>query len=399
MTQSGAEKAIKRVSQFLMKGKSDELGDFPSKSTTAQLKTNRRGKGSLEPGFWKEISDAAKQMTSAGCLIVSVGEERTIMSENYNSDFVISSEDLNSCYFSKSLAKCLIKQTPVVYIEVNNLTIRGSERLISMLRDMKHLFDSRCWVLLKTGKKSLSQEIIRLVDFSCRTNSETTDITQPAKKQKLYNDNSRLESDLKTAEANLQMSENEVQRLKSVLQEKQENESNLSHSLEQVELSLDQRNNDIKEYLNQLKDSQEEIAGLIIKTKCLENEISRLKENHPKTSSASTQVSDSNFPQRNLLEDNKNADEGEVKGDIKVKILTVEENFPDAGPGEILHKICKKFEYEASFISVSGSYVCTLKVKSQEFEQYCNKSWEGKGISKTRAKKDAMLSLLSYIKS
>ena len=377
-----------------MKGKSDELGDFPSKSSTVQPKTNRRGK---EPDFWKEISNAGENLTTAGCLIVSLGEGKTIMSEHYNSDLLISSEDLNSCYFHKNLAKCLIKQTSVVYIEANNLTIRGSERLVSMLKDLKHLFDSRCWVLLKTGKKPLAPEIFRLVDFSC--SSETIDFPQPVKKQKLNIDNSRLESGLKTVQANLKASENEVQRLKFVLQEKNEKESNLRHCLEEVKLSLDQRKDDIKEYVKQLKDSQEEIAGLKFKTKCLENECSRLKENNVgKTSSVSTQVSDSNPPPKNLLGNIPNVNK-ESSVDLKVKILAVEEKFADAGPGEILHRICKKFEYEASFDSVSGGYVCTLKVKSQEFEQYWNKLWEGKCNSKAGAKKNAMLSLLSCIKS
>ena len=83
-----------------MKGKSDELGDFPSKSSTVQPKTNRRGK---EPDFWKEISNAGENLTTAGCLIVSLGEGKTIMSEHYNSDLLISSEDLNSCYFQMKL--------------------------------------------------------------------------------------------------------------------------------------------------------------------------------------------------------------------------------------------------------------------------------------------------------
>ena len=374
-----------------MKGKSDELGDFPSRSSTAQPKTNRRGK---EPDFWKELSNAGDNLTTAGCLIVSLDEGKTIMSEHYKSDLLISSEDLNSCYFHKNLAKCLIKQTSVMYIESNNLTIRGSERLVSILKDLKLLFDSRCWVLLKTGKKPLAPEILKLLDFSC--SSESIDFAHPVKKQKLNIDNSRLESELKTVQANLKASENEVQRLKFVLQEKNENESYLRHSLEEVKLSLDQRNNDIKEYVKQFKDSQEEIAGLKFKTKCLENEMSRLKENHVgKTSS----VSDSNPPPKNLLGNIVNVDKEEVSGDLKVKILAVEEKFADAGPGEILHRVCKKFEYEASFVSLSGGYVCTLKVKSQEFEQYCNKLWEGKCNSKAGAKKNAMLSLLSYIKS
>ena len=39
-----------------------------------------------------------------------------------------------------------------------------------------------------------------------------------------------------------------------------------------------------------------------------------------------------------------------------------------------------------------------VKVKSKEFEQYCDQTWEGNGSSKQVAKANAMMSLLDAIK-
>ena len=91
-----------------------------------------------------------------------------------------------------------------------------------------------------------------------------------------------------------------------------------------------------------------------------------------------------------------------VIGELKLKILDIEKRFPNAGPSQILHRCCKKLEYEAQFLdrgNSSAHYVCQLRIKSTEFYPYHENSFEGKGVSKTDAKSNAIDNLLNLVKS
>ena len=89
-------------------------------------------------------------------------------------------------------------------------------------------------------------------------------------------------------------------------------------------------------------------------------------------------------------------------GELKLTILDIEKKFPNAGPSQILHRCCKKLEYEVQFLDKKNSsahYVCQLRIKSSEFYPYHENSFEGKGVSKADAKSNAIDSLLNLVKS
>ena len=154
------EEAVRKVSDFLLVGKSDLVGEFSCKSKTTQ--TRPKGSNEVEPLFWQSVIHADSESTTGRCLVMSLSGQN---SEYYQCDLLLSSEDLNSCYFHKNLAKSLVKESTVIYVEVDNLSIRGSERLLVMLRGLKKLFDSRVKVLIMNSSKTLSKEISNLVDI------------------------------------------------------------------------------------------------------------------------------------------------------------------------------------------------------------------------------------------
>ena len=178
------EEALRKVTEFLRIGKTDLVGDFISKSKTIQTQSKYRKEA---PMFWNSVMNAASESTTGKCLVMSLSGENSEKIVYYKSDLLISSEDLNSCYFHKKLGKSLIKETTVIYVEVNNLTIRGSERLLSMLKDIKKLFDSRVKVLIVNSSKTLSKEISKLVDIDikCTGKDASVNLEPPSKKLKI----------------------------------------------------------------------------------------------------------------------------------------------------------------------------------------------------------------------
>ena len=457
------EDAVESVTKFMHKAKADIIGDFPSKSRTVQPSTDMRAKA---PEFWKDIVNYS-DIHTGGCLTVSISGQINIAASDYKCDLLLSSDDLNSCYFHRKLARCMINERFVMYIEVTKLTIRGSERLLGMLKDCRKLFDSRCWIILLTGKNTLSQDITKLVDLSL--SEDMTESLAPSSK-KFKNNNYEISSktdELKTMNEKLNASKNDVVRFQVQLQEVIGNESKLLSENQELKKKLDGfktvidiRNNDIKQLdiqlqeaiVNeskllsenqelkkkldefktvidigntdikqldiQLKDSTEKIAGLSFKNKALSNEVQKLRSlgncqakslpdvsesNSPQTVPNATQTSpkkQTKIKQQHTKLDKKTM-EVEISKKLKLKILEIEEKFVNAGPAEILHRSCNKFEYEAKFsvkLNVSDNYICTLKIKSCDLEQYSRNNWEGRGRSKAVAKADAMLSLLNTIK-
>ena len=278
---SVVDDSVHSVTEFLHKGKTDELGEFASKSRTTQPRSNRRA--TPAPKFWKHIVNAAECHTG-GSLIISISVENC--SDHYKSDLLLSSDDLNSCNFHKKLAKCLVKETSVVYIEVNKTTIRGSARLLSILKDVKQLFDSRIWVVLITGEKPLSDDVSKLVDFSLSDKFLESSLPPPSKKRKV-NDNDvepKQFLSIDKLQERLEASENDRQLLKISLEEKNNTEFNLvcinkslSKDLDELKSTIEVKNSYIKQLVDKLKDSKVEITSLSIKNKGLEEKLSKLK--------------------------------------------------------------------------------------------------------------------------
>ena len=511
------EESIGKVTEFLRKGKADLIGEFTTKSRTTQHKYEDN-----EPSYWKSVLEAASESTSGRCLVMSFSSENSKISEYYMSDLFLSSEDLNTNYFHKKLAKSLIRESSVIYIEVNKkLTIRGSERLLSMLKDMKKLFDNRVKVFIVKYKKPLSLDIRNLVDVDvdvdCSGNLEPPSkklktkkvddlVTQKEqvlldekekKEARLENEKKELREEiaelrkrskeeydkisvelketktkvhglnviLQQKEVNEDTMESEkkvlreskgslkeelkdsklyVQNLLELLKEKEENEAKLEidnnavrvkleevkRKLEEgetkskmmlvekdrIELEMEKSNHALKRSLKEvtsdlndkagkltvieveLSDANREIEELTMKTKSLESEVIKLGEQVSSSIEESTSTTTEMLTLQttdNLIKD------AEVAGDLKMKILELDEKFPNAGPSEILHRCCKKLEYEAHFLDKKKSsphYVCLLRIKSKELMKYHDKQFEGKGISKAVAKSNAMEALLNLIK-
>ena len=145
MTELVARSSVQKVEKFLNRAKFDDLGDFSEKSVTVQPSSIKKNK--LIPRFWSEITKCQESETCDECLIVALripDDDQCL--DLYNCDLLITARDLNECNFRKQLGKCLLTDNSTIYIEISNLTIRGSERLIAILRDFKALFDNRVCV-------------------------------------------------------------------------------------------------------------------------------------------------------------------------------------------------------------------------------------------------------------
>ena len=155
------EDSIELVSALLRKGKTDEIGDFVIKSQTKQISD---AETQDPPEYWTKISNYANTQHNGMCLVVSVLHESTGV-DYFKSDLLLSDDDFNNCYFHKRLANCLVKERSVLYLTVGNLTIRGRERVISVVRDCKKLLDDRCWIILISACE-LSAHLKPLIDLS-----------------------------------------------------------------------------------------------------------------------------------------------------------------------------------------------------------------------------------------
>ena len=160
-SKNSVEDSIELVSALLRKGKTDEIGDFVIKSQTKQISD---AETQDPPEYWTKISNYANTQHNGMCLVVSVLHESTGV-DYFKSDLLLSDDDFNNCYFHKRLANCLVKERSVLYLTVGNLTIRGRERVISVVRDCKKLLDDRCWIILISACE-LSAHLKPLIDLS-----------------------------------------------------------------------------------------------------------------------------------------------------------------------------------------------------------------------------------------
>ena len=95
----------------------DEIGNFDSESKTVQPKTSTK---QHPPNFWNKILRACDRPSGPqNCLIVTLFAPKNMLL--YKCDLLISSEDLNNCFFYKQLGRCLLKESPVIYINVSNV--------------------------------------------------------------------------------------------------------------------------------------------------------------------------------------------------------------------------------------------------------------------------------------
>ena len=411
------------MSEFIERGVKDELGSFVLKSITIQPLTKDSSK---VPEFWSDIVLFSSK--HCGCLVVSLcGQVDGV--HMYKSDLFLTSEDMNMNYFHKKLCNCMIKDRTVIYIDVSNLTIRGSERLLGMLRDAKKLFDSRIKIILITGGESrncLPKQMSDYVDLSLDLISHKKDLLEPPRKKnktdtlQLKNNTDNLLAKeienlkLKLKEAaeketmlnstNLELkksneifiktSEKEVKNLNLKLEEVSELEKITSSSNLTLKKENQVLNKEIEHHEKTKNESEDKIVELNLKIESLHNEVNILRSQSSKKNTApeNIQVPETRLEEhketksvKNHGEENDNivhedASESsedtadsvintEVVKQMKLKVSETEKMFANAGPTEILHRSFKNFHYAVQFstkLAASDDFCCTVEVKSGE---------------------------------
>ena len=398
--------AVESVTNFIKRAKADELGNFPNKSRTSQPSNMS---GGIEPDFWKEFVQYSEEHSGESLVFSVPGQQN--LSTLFKCDLLLSSVDLNSCYFHQKLGKCMIKNNSVIYIEVDKLSIRGSERLLGIVSDMKKLFDGRCWViLLKPSKISLPKEVSDLIDVSWvevppppQKKLKMSDITSSRnEKGKLI----YLEEKLKLCESDRTELEVEVKKSKDKEVKLTKENMKLRERLSGIQKELNCKDTSMEELNIQDKIKEDQIVSLNNENKALKNQVAQLKlleskslpqeETREKKSFVSTARQDNVILEPGLDESREIGKESA----LKTKLAETESKFKNASSGGILHMICRNFQYDVKFFenSKNSMFSCEIKLNSKDLEQYSKKPRRGEGKSKSAAKANAMKGIVDAIR-
>ena len=111
----------------------------------------------------------AKHESPKSVLVHIACYEGEVNLKHFGADLYLSSDDLNCCYFDKFLAKCLILDQTVLSFDASNLSKRGGARLISLVNDLKRLFDSCVLVCIFDGS-TISSKLEEIIDYKIDSN-------------------------------------------------------------------------------------------------------------------------------------------------------------------------------------------------------------------------------------
>ena len=148
--------AVSQVMCFLYKAKSDNNVNFKETSKSKIIKNS-----SGTPLYYTEIEKFLKHRLLDCASIVSVSNAR--LRVHHNGDLLLTAKDFNCCDFSLNLGFCLTMDSSVIYIECDNLSRRGSNRLVQFLSDIKKYFDCRIGIIL-LSEKGLPAELKELAE-------------------------------------------------------------------------------------------------------------------------------------------------------------------------------------------------------------------------------------------
>ena len=408
VTKVQARMAVQDVNQLLLKTKSDELGAFTGSSKTSFAKTFTK------PSFWKEISNELHSGRKE-CFVVSFGNNKNVF---YDCDLLISSTDLNSCDFSLQFSKCLLMDKSTIYIDVSDISIRGKQRLMGLLRDMKKFFDQRVLIIL--SQKNSSELPSSLADYVELYFDVSTEISSPpvSKRSKVcsspvdqdknteedihYNeslDNHKIGSQYKELKANLDKLRNDLVHKDIELENLQAVSSEMKNRIENLEAENSKLKNDLADEVGKTKHHEKIIEDRenIIKSVKAQNSVLKETISHLDKSvncETRTEVSNNVTPhiERNLSRD------------IKSELSIAERKHPNAGPCEILHTVLKQLRCFATFSDkkyCKDVFHCTVQINDIDkgFEHLKNTPWKGSGQSKKQAKNDALLSCVRALKT
>ena len=174
---------IKKVMDFFFVGKSFKGKLFSKKAAAKVIYKKRRQL--INSDIMDKVSNFCDQRGEESPMVVSCDENVSkelsdVMVEPY---LFISSSDLNSCNFSKSLGNLLLEDRPNLFLETSNLLKTGKERLEKIVTDINNLFDNRLRVFLY-GKPTV-EELAEKRFLSCEEDHSSD--------HDFYNDSSVLE--------------------------------------------------------------------------------------------------------------------------------------------------------------------------------------------------------------
>lgn len=384
--------SIDRVSALLLKGKKDELGDFKLKSKTEQ--PNTCSFQATPPEYWVKISAFANSEHTGRCLVASVQDENSCI-EYFKSDLFLSGNDFNECYFHKRLANCLVKERCTIYMMMTELSIRGRERLISLLRDCRKILDERCWIIIVSPDEPPAF-MTPLVDIVLKCD----------------NPKSFLKGKRQAAAAATSLMSNFSKKVKPSLETNDTNHfmdsaaGRLRLKIKELESSLVLKDRHIKS----LEEERKNIGGEKeeLETKChkLEIEVSELREtivNVDVQSQSRVSVftqTESQIRKHSPAVSNLPVASPCSYVKFKKKIVEMENLYPNASPAEILHRSCREnLKYEVQFEWLKEKiFECSLKVLNECFGVYCQPIWKGQGLSKSKAKMSSFKELMDKLK-
>ena len=408
--------SINHVSALLLKGKADELGDFKLKSKTEQ--PNPCKFQANPPEYWEKISAFANSEHTGRCLVAAVQDDNSCI-DYFKSDLLLNGKDFNECYFQKRLANCLVKERCAIYLMMTELSIRGRERLISLLRDCRKILDERCWIIIVSADEP-PVFLKPLVDVVLKCDNPKALIK--GKRQAAVAATSLLCNFSKKIKPSLDTNDT-----KSFMDS---DANTLKLKIRELESSLDLKDRHIKSLEEEQKNIDEEKKGLETKCHELEIEVSELRETTVNADIQSqSRVSDftqtviqsrisvftqteaqsrvsvftqteSQIRKHSYALLNLSASSPNIYVNFKKKIDEMENLYPNASPAEILHRSCREnLKYEVQFKWLKEKiFECSLKVLNECFGVHCNQIWKGQGLSKSKAKMSSFKELMDKLK-
>ena len=430
------------MSRFLWTCKADKEGEFKKK--LRKFVKAKLGHQQM-PQFWRKwLELKAKHESPRSVLVHIVCNEGEVNLKHFGADLYLTSDDLNCCYFDKFLAKCLILDNIVLSFDASNLSKRGGARLISLVYDLKRLFDSRVLVCIFDGS-TISSKLEEIIDYKIISNDmlqtpvkdgldvKSSSVTRNVKHtavagiqtqtfygigQKVYdtspNSNEQIANAKEVeAELNLKISDLEASVnkwngdygiLSGLFADLNAEYDKLVKENEQMKSHLNSKECEWNtHHSNNLKIIDEYKNSVIELTNELNVEKNRSQELEERLNQADAEV-------HNGLMSSLKSKNGPVNStldeyspiNLREKIENVQLNNGNASPAEILQKSLKYLRYDADFhddgLGVSDRFSCKLRVRNAELIRFSGKMWEGRGKSKYLAKQSAFSQLISAIK-
>ena len=138
---------IQHVMDFFFLGKANQGKIFKKKSKSKVV----AGKLSTETcDSIENIEQFCDQRIEEGPIVISCDDDvfKELCGSMSEPHYVLSSNDLNSCSFSKELGKIILQDKCNIFMATSDLSKLGKERVVNIVKKMKFLFDNRIRVIL-----------------------------------------------------------------------------------------------------------------------------------------------------------------------------------------------------------------------------------------------------------